>query len=89
MNITHFGSVRLRVQGSGNLLQRLISLDAIYQNVLTPVVMTPTTNRFSSTLANMSEQKAQLELKIEEIDEWFEIHSVIIYIKPIYTGFPQ
>lgn len=89
MNIIHFGSVRIRVEGSGNLLQRLLSLSAVYQNVLTPVVMSSSTNRFSSTLSNFNEQKAQLELKIEVIDEWFEIGSIIIYTKPIYTGFPQ
>lgn len=89
MNITHFGSIRIRVIGGGNLLQRLVSLDDIYQNILTPLPMVAATNRFSSTLSNFNEQKARLELKTEVIDDWFEIGTIMIYIRPIYTGFPQ
>lgn len=89
MNITHFGSVRLRVQGSGNLLTQLMSLDEVYTNILTPGVMAPQTNRFMSLLSNFNEQKAKLEVKVEVIDEWFEIHQIIIYTKPIFTSFPQ
>ena len=89
MDIIHFGAVRLRVIGTGNLQLRLLSLNETNEKVLTPVVMSLTTDKYPNVLANFSKQRAQLEIKTTEIDEVFEIGEVIIYTKPIFASYPQ
>ena len=87
--INHFGAVRLRVTGSGNLKLRFISYDDIYDQVLTPVSMSTATNRMPTVLSNFLQQQAQLEVKVTDIEEYFRIDQILIYIKPVYTSFPQ
>lgn len=89
MNITHFTAVQLRVVGVGNLQLRLISLDEVQEKVLVPIVMTPVNRKYPVALVNFSQHRAQLEIKVTEIDENFVIGSVIIFTKPIYTSYPQ
>lgn len=89
MDIIHFGSVRLRVVGSGNLDLTLISLSETETQDLTPVVMSSATNRLPNVLSNFMQQRAQLEIYTDEIDEVFQIDKVIIYIKPTFTSYPQ
>lgn len=89
MNITHFAAIQLRVVGVGNLLTRLISLDEVQEKVLVPLVMSPTTRKFPVILANFNQHRAQLEIKTTEIDEFFNIGSIEIFTKPIYSSYPQ
>ena len=89
MDIIHFGAVRLRVTGTGNLQLRLLSLNEVAQRILTPVVMNATTDKYPNVLTNFSKQRAQLEIKTTEIDEVFNIGEVIIYVKPIFASYPQ
>lgn len=89
MDIIHFGSVRLRVVGSGNLDLTLISLSETETQDLTPVVMSSATNRLPNVLSNFMQQRAQLEIYTDEIDEVFQIDKVIIYIRPTFTSYPQ
>lgn len=86
--VNHFGAVRLRVTGSGNLGLSLFSLDDINTQVLIPVAMA-STDRYPNVLANFMTQKAKLVIETNEIDEVFLIREVIIYSKPVFTGFPQ
>lgn len=86
--INHFGSVRLRVTGSGTLELKLISLGAT-ELALTDVTMSSSTNRYPTILSNFMQQKAQLEIKTSQIDEVFEIKEIHIYVKPIFTSYPQ
>lgn len=89
MDIIHFGAVRLRVTGTGNLKLRFLSLNEVAERILTPVVMSSTTDKYPNVLANFSKQRAQLEIKTTEIDDVFEIGEVCIYIKPIFASYPQ
>lgn len=89
MNITHFTSVQLRVVGVGNLRMKLISLDEVQERIMVPIVMTPTARRYPVALTNFSQHRAQLEIRINEIDENFVIGEIILFTKPIYTSYPQ
>lgn len=87
--INHFGTVRLRLTGAGNLQLSLVSLDNVSTQVLTPVVMNSTNERYPNVLCSFMQQKAQLVIETNEIDETFLIKEIIIYTKPVFTGFPQ
>lgn len=87
-NILHFNGTRLRIFGSGNLNQSLKSVQNVrgYDLVSLPVV--PTTNREAFVLADFREQKAQLRFGTTEIGETFTISKIVIYNKPVATGYP-
>lgn len=87
-SILHYGSVKLRVTGSGNLRMRLLSLDEIKTRTITPLVMQPTAYVEPTKSTNFTQQRAQLEIKTTSIDERFMISKVIIYVKPVASSFP-
>lgn len=86
--INHYGLVRLRVNGSGNLMLRLLSKDEVRENVLVPLVMIDPTNIEPVRLSNFTEQRAALEIKTVEADEIFSISKIVIFSKPTATSYP-
>lgn len=86
--MTHFGYVRLRVTGSGNLQMRLLSLDEILSYDLQDLVMTATSSRELGKPANFTVQRACFELAITEIDEYFVISKIVLFAKPVWSGLP-
>lgn len=87
--VNHFGLVRLRVKGSGNLRLRLLSLDEVQEDVLFPLVMAATTDTEPTLLANFTQQRASLEIKTTTINEIFQISKVVIFAKPVAASYPQ
>ena len=87
--INHYHSVRLRVTGSGNLKGSFYSLDDVNSQVLTSLSMNGTTNILPTILLNFKEQRAAVEFKTTEIDETFRISKMIIFVKPLWTSYPQ
>lgn len=88
-DIIHFGAVRLRATGSGDLCLYLRSLDDVNFVQLVDLPLSATTNREPTVLANFSEQKAQLELRTTEIDTTFVVSRIVVFTKPLFTSFPQ
>lgn len=85
--ITHFTAVRLRVEGTGNLKLKLMSLSDIYEQDLVPYAMT-TTNRQPTQLSNFNQERALLKIETTEINEYFEISKIMVFCKPVATGYP-
>lgn len=86
--ILHYGIIRMRVQGSGNLLQYLISLGGVNTYTLIPFTLTTTTNKEMTRLVNVTEQKCQFELKTTAINEVFNISRILIFAKAVATEYP-
>ena len=86
--IQHYGSVRLRVTGSASLKLRLISDDAIRENVLVPITLATATNIEPTRLSNFTQQSAQLEIETDAINEYFLISKIVIFTKPTATSYP-
>lgn len=86
--INHYGFVRLRVTGSGNLKMRLLSLSETKTKTLTPLTMTSSTDKEITKKCNFTQQRAQLEIKTTEIDETFVISRIIVFIKPVAEAYP-
>lgn len=87
--INHFGLTRFRVTGSGNLRLRFLSLDEVYEDVLAVLPMSAATDVESTRLANFTQQRAQLEIKTTEINEYFQISKIVIFTKPVATSYPE
>lgn len=87
-NITHFTAVRMRLQGEGNLDMTLYSTDDVRNEPLVALVMAATTNIQPTRLSNFNEQRASLNVSTDEIDEWFRIHRLMIFVKEFGTSYP-
>lgn len=88
-NIVHYGGIRLRVVGNGNILPTFYSLENFSSQALVAVPMLATTDRQLTRLANFQTQRASLELKTEVAGEHFHINRIIIYAKEVFTEFPS
>lgn len=87
-NILHYGAVRMRVTGAGNLLMTLYSLDEILSEELVPFDLDSITDREPTRLSNFKSQRAKLRIKTEEIDDQFKVNRVIVFAKELWTSFP-
>lgn len=87
-NITHFTAVRMRLQGGGFLDMDLNSLDDTQTQQLTPFIMVSATNIQPTRLCNFVQQRASLRISTDEINEWFRINRIIIYVKEHGTSYP-
>ncbi len=85
----HVVGIRLRVTGQGALDLTLESYDAVKTQALVPLNML-NPNQFEPTrLANFQSQRIRLVGSVNLIDEWFSIHRIIIYAKPVATEYPS
>lgn len=87
--INHYGLVRLRLTGSGNLRMRLLSLDEVRQRVLSPIAMVDPAYKEPTRLSNFTQQRAQLEIKTTAINETFKVSKVVVFIKQVAASYPQ
>jgi|SRR6187399_1641372 len=87
--LLHTTGVRLRIVGEGNLKQSLHSLQNVNNSQLVDLGLQNPINREKVTLANFIDQRVQYELKVTEKDEWFRFSKIVIFIKPVATGYPQ
>jgi len=39
-------------------------------------------------IINFMSQRAAIEYKTTELDEWFQINTLVIFIKPVFTQYP-
>lgn len=88
-NICHFTAIRLRVNGTGNILGRMLSLDNILVETLVPIPMVALTERHYTRLCNFQTQRASLELKTSVLNEKFRINRIIVYAKEVFVDFPS
>lgn len=86
--IHHITGIRLRVTGSGSLQPKFYSLDDLRSYTLVPMNMSSTPGRTLDRLANVTEQRAFLELKTTEINEIMRINRIIVWLKPVAAEFP-
>lgn len=87
-SVSHFASIRIRVDGVGQLRMAVFSLDELHSKLLVPLTMAPR-NRFSPTrLVNFVEQRATFELKTTGLGEKFRINRIVIFTKELYKSYP-
>lgn len=85
---SHFGSIRIRVDGVGELRLAVFSLGDIVSKVMVPLPMA-VKNRYSPTrIVNFVEQRASFELKTINFNEKFRINRIVIFSKELYKSYP-
>jgi len=87
--INHYGAVRFRVNGSGNLLMKLFSHDEVKMYTLLPIILQAKTNIEPNRICNFTQQKAKLEVRVTELDETFRISKIIVFVKPVAKSYPE
>jgi hypothetical protein len=81
----HFGGVRIRVNGSGNLFLTFQSLDSVNSTIIAPVTMQSATAAEPLQLSNFISQRAFLRIETFNLNETFRINRVVVFVKPIWT----
>lgn len=87
--LLHFNAVRMRVVGEGTLRTTMRSLDDVNNATLPTITLASLTNREPTILANFRDQRAQVEVKMTGINEYFNISRIIVYHKQLASGYPQ
>lgn len=87
--INHYGLVRLRIVGSGNLKMTFYSLDSIKSTTLADLALASTNNIEPTKLANFTQQRAQLQIKLTILGETFTCSKIVIFTKPVAASYPQ
>lgn len=88
-SVIHIGAVTMRIVGQGNLDMSLKSLDDIKSSTLRPFTMTTTTAIEPTRLANFKSQRIKLRISTNEIDEFFVINRIVLWVKEIYKSLPS
>jgi hypothetical protein len=87
--INHYGAVRLRAVGSGNLRLTLFSLDEVKISSLLALTLQSKTNIEPNRLSNFTQQKAKLEVRTTEINETFRINKIVVFVRPTAKSYPE
>ena len=87
-DILHFGGVRLRIDGYGQLDMQLSTINDQNEVQLLPLVLEATPSREPLRLCNYMTQRAKLKLSTDVIDEYINVNKIIIFVKPTYTSYP-
>lgn len=88
-NILHYAAIRIRCKGAGNLLPTLIGLDELTAQSLENITMSLTPGIEPTKLANFQGQRVKLRLEVFDINEIFNVSRIIVYVKEIWTSYPQ
>jgi len=88
-NILHFNGVRLNATGSGNLKQVLKSQQNVNEFVMVDFPLLSATDRELFTLANFKKQRAQFRFGTLVLGETFIISKIVIFARPVESGYPQ
>lgn len=87
--IIHFGSIRLRVTGTGDLRMRLLSLDDEFAEDLANLPLRERSGMEPTVPTNFISQRAALELSTTNINEYMKINRIIIFAKEVFSSFPE
>lgn len=87
-NIQHFSTIRLRAVGIGSLKMKVYSLDNVKSKQLVPLTLAETTRIQPNRLVNFVEQRASFEIWTTDLNEWFRINRISVYLKEIFTSHP-
>lgn len=87
-SIQHFGAIRMRINGQGNVIPTFIGFDNVTSQPLVPIPMSTAAAREPTRLSNFVSQRAQLELKTTQINEVMKVNRIIIFVKDLWENYP-
>jgi hypothetical protein len=83
-NFIHYGAIRIRVVGSGNLIPTFQSRDQVITSTQQPFVMQATNPIEPLKLTNFTSQGAFLRVETLNLNETFRINRIVVFVKPIW-----
>ncbi len=84
-NFNHYGGIRLRVSGSGNLFPTLLGLDSTVTQTLGTMSLSSNPGKELFGIAGLVTQRARLQLQTTAINAVMKINRLVVYIKALYT----
>lgn len=87
--IHHITSVTMRLNGTGSLQMSLSGLDDVRTYTMKPLTMSLTPGLEPTRLANFRSQRTRFNLTTTEINEYFRISRIIIFVKASATSYPM
>lgn len=87
--INHITLVRIAVEGEGNLDIQCNSFRQVRTRTSAPIVLSDPMDKIGSTLTNFLSQRAQVEVSTNSFGEWFKFSTIIPFIKPSATSYPN
>lgn len=86
--LNHIVSVRVRVEGVGNLEVYIASLNNVTELQLSSIAMELLPEKIPTVLANFKRQKIQIHIQTVEMDEVFQVGDITPFIKPTAVSYP-
>lgn len=87
-NILHFGAIRFRVNGSGNLDLTLLGYDDASGSILVPLAMKTSPGNEPLRLCNFTAQRARLRISVDKLNEYFIINRLVFFVKDYSAEYP-
>ena len=88
-DLLHCGVVRYQLTGNGTFKTTLLSASETDNSVLPDITMSSSGARNPTILSNFIEQRIFLRGETTDINETFLISRIILYIRPVASGYPQ
>lgn len=85
---SHFASIRIRVDGIGQLQLAVFSLNDVRSKALAPLSMLEKARYSPTRLVNFVEQRASFEIKTIKKGEKFRLNRIVIFTKELYKSYP-
>jgi hypothetical protein len=86
-NISHFAAIRIRVVGTGNLKMSVGCL-GVRSKTLVPFVLQTTNRMLMTRIVNFMETRAFFQIQTTEMDEYFRINRIVVFMKEKFTSYP-
>lgn len=86
-NVVHFGAIRIRVVGSGNLIPTFYGFDNVQFQQLASLSMSSTNAIEPLVLANFKGQRARLKIETVNINETFKVNNITIFAKALWSQY--
>ena len=87
--LLHFGRLKIRVVGTGVLRCSLIGYDGIKTSTIAPITMSSTTYKQEMKLTNFLSERAKVRIETTGINEVMRVNSLIVFVRSIYSEYPQ
>jgi hypothetical protein len=86
--IAHVTGVRMRLNGTGELKMSLHNLDDTRTFTMLPLQMQTSPGLEPTRIANFRSQRTKFRILTTELNEYFLIQRVIVFIKPSASSYP-
>lgn len=87
--ISHCNLIRTRVNGSGELITTLYDLGNTNSRLLTDATLAEGRGISLSQIANFRAERISVEIRVNQMDDWFKVSNLYAYVKQTAASFPQ